>query len=803
MLASIGLLHSVLAVAVWRSNPHRRVNRLFALQTFMFAGWTIGNALLQTDAWLAIGNKLAFGSASLIPGAMLMFIVHYPDSNTGRITVRHHAVLCIGAGLALASLTTDWMVYDVRLDGGILSRRAGVLYPFFTVYFIGVVIWGVIVFTRKWCRSKERDRAQLNYYGLGLVVAATGGITSNLVVPAATGSSSWSHLGPYFGLPLIALTAHTIIRHRFMDLRIVIHRGLVATLAVLLSSLPALALLLVVGRSMVMHQSLPEALLVAAGFFAVALLIPLTRDVAERVLDRYLYRTRVNIRSFLRHASAQLTRALDLSRVLGIIADTTNAAVKPEGVAIYLIQDGTLRLSSARAPEIGGTFRSWLEPLPLVVHALSYRELLVREELDSQRERPLREALNASAWALVLPLSADNQLVGCIALGSKRSGDPYFSEDIDALTTLANHAGTAVKNAVLYSEVILANDYLNNIVGAMQNGVVAVNSSRAVTLINSAASQILALPRETLLKADDLPAAFRVVLEEALEGGVETCAREVVLPEARPAEARLLLCTAARLYGHGRECAGAVVVFSDLTPLKELDQQRARVDSLANIQRVTQTLAHEIGNPLVPIKTLTKLLPQRIGDRAFAENLTRIVSREIERIERLVARLRRVAPAEGISHARVDLRVPLRHALELVEAAAAQDDTHLEATTPTGPVLVKGDSAELEELFLNLLTNALEAVVERPMGSRRVHVSISTEEDMVKAEVRDTGAGIAAAIGDRIFDPFVTTKSRGSGLGLAICSGIAARHNGRLTVHSAEDGGAVFTLLLPPQGHLP
>jgi len=89
------------------------------------------------------------------------------------------------------------------------------------------------------------------------------------------------------------------------------------------------------------------------------------------------------------------------------------------------------------------------------------------------------------------------------------------------------------------------------------------------------------------------------------------------------------------------------------------------------------------------------------------------------------------------------------------------------------------------------------------MGSRRVHVSISADADMAKAEIRDTGSGIAAAIGDRIFEPFVTTKSRGSGLGLAICNGIAARHNGRLTAHSAEDGGAVFTLLLPLEGHSP
>jgi nitrogen-specific signal transduction histidine kinase len=800
MLASIALLHGSLALAVWRSKPDRRVNRLFAFQTLMFAGWTLGNALLQDPGWLSLGQMLAFGSASLIPPSMLMFIFHYPESRFSTTPRWQYAVLSIGLGFALVSLTTDLMVYDVRLLEGRLSRRAGVAYPFFVAYFIAMFIFGFTVFVRKWSRSKERSRAQLNYYGLGLVVAAIGGITSNLFVPAVTGSSSWSHLGPYFGLPLIVLTAHTIIRHRFMDLRIVVHRSLVVTFAVLLSSLPALAFFLLFGQPTADQRTLPEVLVVVSGFFVVALLIPLTRDVAERLLDRYLYRTRVDMRQLLRQASAQLARALDLTRVLKIITETIDIAVKPEGVAIYLAQEGALRIVSSDVTEAEVVFRTWPEPAPLVACALVDRELLVRDELDIQNNRVLRDALNASGWALVLQLFAENQPVGCIALGSKRSGDSYFSEDIDALTTLANHAGTSIKNAALYSEVTIAHEYLNNIVSAMQNGVVAINTARAVTLINSTAREILGVHGANLLKAADLPPNFSALLDEALDGTLQPSAREVILSDAPRSEPRLILCTAARLYGRLKDCVGVVAVFSDLTLLKELDQQRARAESLANIQRVTEALAHEIGNPLVPIKTLTRLLPQRIGDRTFAENVARIVAREIERIERLVTRLRRVAPTAEISHSRVDVRVPLRHALELVEAAAAQQDTRLEISVPDEPVKIKGDSAELEELFLNLLTNALEAVLEQTPEVRRVEVAVTVNGELVFVEVKDSGPGIPAAISERLFDPFVTTKARGSGLGLAICSGIAARHSGRLDVQSSRKGGAVFTLALPIEG---
>ena len=232
-LALIGVLHLVLALAVWRAKPERRVNRLFTLQTLTFAGWTFGNAVLQMRMWLDLGNMLAFACASLIPAFFLTFTIHYPDSKVQNVTIWQRAVFFVSGLFALASLATNWLVYDVRFEGGELSRQPGTLYPFFIVYFVGVFSAGLIVFAEKWRRARERERAQLNYYGLGLIIAAVGGITSNLIVPAATGSSSFSHFGPYFGLPLAALTAHTIIRHRFMDLRVVVHRGLTFTIATL------------------------------------------------------------------------------------------------------------------------------------------------------------------------------------------------------------------------------------------------------------------------------------------------------------------------------------------------------------------------------------------------------------------------------------------------------------------------------------------------------------------------------------------------------------------------------------------
>jgi nitrogen-specific signal transduction histidine kinase len=803
-LGTIALLHLTLAVAVWRARPNSLVNRLFALQTLTFAGWTLGNGILQTGSWLNAANVLTFASASLIPATLLTFTIHYPNSVPVSSIPWHRFAMAAGLIFAMSSLTTDWLVYDIRADSHGLSRQTGALYPLFVGYVVIVIGAGLTVFVRKWRKARERQRAQLNYYGFGLLVATGGGITSNLIIPAVTGNSGFSHLGPYFSVVLIALTAHTIIRHRFMDLRIVVHRGLTFVLAMVLSLLPLAALLLLAVHPLLVRLSLTEveAYLTAGVCVGVALLIPPSRDLAERLLDRYVYRTRTNPQYLLRRASAELSRGLDLGQLTSVIVDTIQTGVEPEGLALYLKQGEALGLATVSESKSDVVFLAPLRPpADVMKHLISRRAALVRDEIDMPSDCQVREALTAVNWALVLPLVSDQHLVGLVAVGPKRSGDPFFSEDLDALMTLGNHAGSALRNAALYAQLELANAYVTSIVGAMQNGVVAVDTSETVTLLNPAAKQMLRLTPDVPQSIEPVPEELKTVLRGTLTHGRRYVGHELRLLARTGSEPLVLLCTVSPLYDHTGQLAGAVAVFSDLGPLKELDRERARGESFATLQRLTQMLAHEIGNPLVPIKTLTKLLPTRVGDQAFATDLSRIVSREIERIERLVARLSRLAPTVELSYASVDLRIPIQHAVEVVDAEAAANATRIDVLLVSSPVLVTGDSSELEELFLNLLTNALEAVVEQPVKQRSIQISIAVDRHHALVNVRDSGPGIGAGVIDRIFDTCVTTKPRGSGLGLTICNGIVERHRGRLTATNADEGGAVFMVALPLEGN--
>jgi two-component system sensor histidine kinase AtoS len=238
---------------------------------------------------------------------------------------------------------------------------------------------------------------------------------------------------------------------------------------------------------------------------------------------------------------------------------------------------------------------------------------------------------------------------------------------------------------------------------------------------------------------------------------------------------------------------GAVAVFSDLTPLKELEVERRRAERLVYFQTLASGIAHEIKNPLVAIKTFTQLLPRRPGDARFLEEFGRISTREIARIQRLLDRLRTLSRPAGAPRHPVDVRAPLTEAVELMQPALEEKGLTMTVELGAEPCIVLGNHQEMEELFLNLLLNAHEAT---PSGGA-VTVEVTRGEMQALVAVADSGPGIPAELLERVFEPLFTTKARGSGLGLAISSGIAQAHGARLRAGNRPTGGAVFTVEFP------
>ncbi|MBI2161593.1 MAG: GAF domain-containing protein [Candidatus Rokubacteria bacterium] len=800
----LAVLVLALALFVWRARPDNTTNRWFAIFTVAGAGWVLGVAGLHSGSHLEVWGRLTFVSASLIPATLFCFAYSYPTVSHWPSVSWVRATLLAAGVFAALSLATSLITYDPQMTEAGIDRKSGPLYPVFALYFIVTWTSAIGICLAKWRKARGRERLQLQYLGAALLLSGTGGIAVNLLTPLVTGHSMHSWIGPYFGLVLVALVAHAIIRHRLMDLRLVIHRGLTLAIAMLVSLVPVAALIMFAWPRLSLHLETHELVILLGTIAGVSLLIPLTRDGVGRLLDRYVYRTHANYQRTVREASEALTRVLDLKALLPFLTHTVVTSTQSEGVAIYLKDRDGFRRAAREAHPKSSAFEAPDRAPATVVRALTdSKDLLVTDEILRERAtehgRRLHEELTRLNWALLLPLISESTLIGVIAVGPKLSGDPFYPQDLDLLMTLANQAGVAVKNAQLYAQVVLANEYITNIVATIESGVVAIEATGEIALFNRAAAQLTGIPADRTLgqPVTMLPACLSEALQASVAEGRALTQPEIELSDGTTT--RPIICTTSPLRDPEGAVLGAVAVFSDLTPLKELEAGRRHAERLADFEMLASGIAHEIKNPLVAIKTFAQLLPRRHTDARFVEEFGRIAAREIGRMERLLERLGTLSrPSDRPRHP-LDLRLPIGDALETMRAAFEEKDIVVSVALGLEPCTILGDHAELEQLFLNLLMNAHEATP--PRGMLRVELAVTGGR--ATAAVIDTGPGVPAALLERVFEPFFTTKQRGSGLGLAICAAIAQTHGAKLSAANRRTGGAVFMVEFPVPAEAP
>lgn len=796
-LYTIATAFIALALFVLRSHLESPSHRWFAVLTSCFAVWTLSIALLYQQIFAEAVGRTAFAAASLIPAALLYVAYHYPGPSKLTTLWMCRAAFILGSGFALLSLSTP-LVLDRPIIAGNLPPKRGPAYPLFALFFL--LAWAIAIseFGIRFLRAQGRARAQLGYLTLGALVSSIGGIAANLVFPLLTTRSTYSWLGPYFGLIFIVSIAHGIIRHRLLDLRVVVHRGLTLSAAVLVSLLPVGAVVALAWPRLTLYLETDELAALLVAVVLVGLLIPVVRDATGRLLDRYVYRTQANYRRTVREASQMLTRVLDLKRLLPFLNHTVISSTAAEGVAIYLRQEGRLQRQIMEARPGGDGFQAPETAPDCVGEALDEaRDVLVTDELGADPPAAARQHLHDElvrlGWALLLPLLAENTVIGVIAVGPKRSGDPFYPQDLDLLMTLAAQAGIAVNNAQLYAQVVLANEYIENIVATIESGVVAVDASGRIAMFNRAAEQLTGLTAVQVRQQPmrTLPACLREVLDATLTAGRLVTRPEMDLSDGQTI--RPIICTTSPLRDPGGMLLGAVAVFSDLTPLKELELERRRAERLAYLAVFAAGIAHEIKNPLVAVKTFFQLLDRQPNLDRLTDELGQVALREVERMEKLLERLRSLARPSERPQQVLDLRGPLGESLETMRVLSHEKGIVVSVDLGPKPCPVIGDHGELVQLFLNLLLNAVEATPPRGM----VRAELVSTRDQATVAVVDTGPGIQPDLLDRLFEPFVTTKPHGSGLGLAICASVARSHGATLRATNRPSGGAVFTVQFP------
>jgi C4-dicarboxylate-specific signal transduction histidine kinase len=242
-------------------------------------------------------------------------------------------------------------------------------------------------------------------------------------------------------------------------------------------------------------------------------------------------------------------------------------------------------------------------------------------------------------------------------------------------------------------------------------------------------------------------------------------------------------------------------------------RRRAEVDSRRNLtlaaaanRRLTMTaltgsIAHELSQPLNAILHNAQAGEMLVSsNRATPESLTEILS-EIRHADvqatQIVERHRTMLKNRELNQTPLDIRVVVSESLALVAHDTRARRVEVDVALPAGSCMVNGDQVLLQQVFVNLMTNAMDAMSDTPPDRRRVSVQGTVGQDSVEVSVCDAGTGLPANIVGRLFEPFVTTKARGIGIGLTIARTIMEAHRGRIEARNNPDGGATFTVTLP------
>ena len=421
--------------------------------------------------------------------------------------------------------------------------------------------------------------------------------------------------------------------------------------------------------------------------------------------------------------------------------------------------------------------------------------LLVRERWDSP--------FTGIATGFAVPLAAGGELYGMLDVGYAPSFDSRASDE-PAVAPFAHHIAVALRTVRLQEDAIGLRDYQSRLLESANALILGIDRSWRITVANRALCELTGVSRDELLGRDmrdfisaDQRQALTSAFAAALAGQHHT-AVTVMLPTKRHGVVRTVF-SVAPVGRTGGPIEAVVAIGQDQSKIEALQEQVVRAERLATLGELAAGVVHELNNPLTSITVYAEYLVRKLesqgADVSDLEKLRRIGA-SAQRILRFSRDLVQYARPSGRDVEPVDLASVVRQSVSICEHLVERGGVSLAIEVDPALPVVQAVSGQLEQVLINLITNAVHAVE----SGGRVVVRAQTESpSAVLIEVADSGPGVAEEDRDRIFEPFFTTKpdGKGTGLGLPIVRNIVDQHHGEISVARSDLGGAAFRVVLP------
>ncbi|WP_445819627.1 trifunctional serine/threonine-protein kinase/ATP-binding protein/sensor histidine kinase [Bradyrhizobium sp. ISRA442] len=422
---------------------------------------------------------------------------------------------------------------------------------------------------------------------------------------------------------------------------------------------------------------------------------------------------------------------------------------------------------------------------------------------------------------LCLPLLNQAKVVGVLYLENNLTSKVFAPTRIAVLKLLASQAAVSLENTRLYKELAEREARIRRLVDSNVIGIVLWDLDGRLLEANDAFLRMVQYEREDLdagLRWFDMtPPEWqevhtRIEAEELRATGTMQ-PREKEFFRKDGSRVPVLIGAAA----FETPPTQGVAYILDLTSLKRAEQaaseserryrqvqaELAHANRVATMGQITGSIAHEVNQPItaavIRAQAALRWLGREPPDLGEVRELLTQVVRNAARAGEVVGRIRdiikKVPPRQDL----LEINGPIREVIELTRSEAIRNGVSVSAHLPEGLPLIRGDRVQLQQVVLNLIINAIEAMSGVSDGARELQITTAkTESDDVLVAVRDSGPGFTPAALERIFEAFYTTKASGLGIGLSICRSIVEAHGGRFWASANDPRGALFQFILPP-----
>ncbi len=531
-------------------------------------------------------------------------------------------------------------------------------------------------------------------------------------------------------------------------------------------------------------------------------------------------------------ASANINMSADLPQRPGDYA-LSQALDLGEYAAAEPVTDGVLRIRviqrlPSTLPGVQGTLLQAIYPLPQSVTARANK---IEEEYHRyQNVSFLRNALKQSfililslvllLTVLLAILAALNVARGMVtpisklALATRKVAEGDLEHEIHAgagdelgfLVQSFNKMTEALTMASKEAErsrlqLQSQSEHLETVLGSLSAGVMTLDSDLCVVTANSAAEDILGMPEGFFsghkLSGRAEKAQFLAPLAELISSqmgrGPAQWQREIQL--SADGRAMVLLVRGSRLGGYARKTSGTVIVFDDVTMLNRAQREAAWAE-------VARRLAHEVKNPLTPIRLAAERLRMKLLDKLdvsdgdLLDKATDTIVSQVEALRALVDGFGDYALDTQLETTPLALDELVRDVVSLYQHGDQRVQFHLDLVD--GPGGLVADGGQIRQLLHNVICNSSEAVVEGAPAEVHIRTKVIAKpnQQWVEMKIHDHGPGYPDAVLESPFEPYVTFKAKGSGLGLAICHKIVKDHSGNILISNPPGGGACTLITL-------